>query len=614
MEAGGVQSMAKLLNDENVSSIMRYDASVGSWRMYNPATGIWHLPKENEDVTLVSSFLRSLLKPIVYLAEFVGPTKFDWVGGVHEPDPENGDADGNYGDKDGPPTKRKRLCKSSFVGEYSLQKLKNAITMFVELPKHTAEVIRQLIFTLHAPFAESCKSNRLACPNGVVNLETGELLPIAKPSDFFTTACVTIYDPNACPTPAMEYIQAYFPPEAYEDHAGLVRCLQQWLGYCLTGETRIEKTMWLYGEGSNGKSQLIDMLAHVLGKDIHAQIPMASLCKVRGVNNDALYDARQARHVTISESDSTTKISEAAFHSIVSGEVQSLKTMWKKEVSCKSNMKMTFAVNTLPTWDNPTDLCSTRRNIYVPLKKIYIDPNDAPSMKLANEYRAKGLPECLIAPKNLKHFNTKVCGHETSFLRFMVLGSKAYYKQGHIEIPPSLNAHQCVENLDKGEAVENYVSEHLRIVSGEKLLMRDILVHFRANSKIEAISVKDADFAPLLWAATLNKGAEWTDGVQYHNNKMKDGRRGMAYMNVAFVHLETGIRSFTEITPRHPPILDKEAAVQRDNVVFWKTNGKINNDLQWLPCKTMFHKTCVCWMVKKHACVIFLRIFEPQRR
>jgi hypothetical protein len=40
MEAGGVQSMAKLLNDENVSSIMRYDASVGSWRMYNPATGI----------------------------------------------------------------------------------------------------------------------------------------------------------------------------------------------------------------------------------------------------------------------------------------------------------------------------------------------------------------------------------------------------------------------------------------------------------------------------------------------------------------------------------------------------------------------------------------------
>jgi len=31
---------------------------------------------------------------------------------------------------------------------------------------------------------------------------------------------------------------------------------------------------------------------------------------------------------------------------------------------------------------------------------------------------------------------------------------------------------------------------------------------------------------------------------------------------MAYMHLETGIRSFTEITPRHPPILDKEAAVQ----------------------------------------------------
>jgi len=110
----------------------------------------------------------------------------------------------------------------------------------------------------------------------------------------------------------------------------MVFLLQMWFGYCLTGCTRLSKCLWLFGDWANGKSIIIEMLKLVLGTNIHAEIPMASLCKERGENNDALFDARGARLITVSESDTNAKISEGAFKSIVSGEDQHIKTMWKK--------------------------------------------------------------------------------------------------------------------------------------------------------------------------------------------------------------------------------------------------------------------------------------------
>jgi phage/plasmid-associated DNA primase len=286
----------------------------------------------------------------------------------------------------------------------------------------------QLKPLLHAPFEDCCHSDRLACPYGVINLRTGELLPIAKPDDFFTTACVTPYDPTASIDAAISFFLKFFPVEHYPDKDEYVCCLQHWCGYCITGETLLSKSLWLYGDGANGKSIFIDMLALVLGKNIHSQIPMASLCKGRGVNNDALFDARHGRHVTISESDKSKKISEGAYKSLVSGEVQSLKTMWKKEVSCKSNMKMTFAVNLLTEWDNPKDTSCTRRNIYIHMQKQFLDLNEEISKKKIEDYRAQGLPDCLIVQKDNHYFENHVVGHQASFLRFMVMGAMAYYK------------------------------------------------------------------------------------------------------------------------------------------------------------------------------------------
>jgi len=563
-EAGGVHSMANLLNDENIGSLMRYDESAESWRLYCATTGIWKLPKVNEDVAVGISFLKNSLLPIKSMVDFLGAAQFDWVTGEHMPDPESmSENDKNEcEDADSPVKKKqKRLVQSSPSGEHSLRKLQNAITSFVESPKHIAEVLGQLKPLLHAPFDIRRNSDRLACPNGVINLQTGELLPIAKPEDFFTSACATPYDPDVSVDKARHFFENFFPPEYYPDYAALVFFLQVWLGYCLTGCVLLSKSLWLYGDGSNGKSKMIEMLALVLGEDIHAEIPMASLCKGRGENNDALVDARDARHVTVSESDENVVISEGAWKSMVSGEKQCLKEMWKKAKTLFSQMKLTLFVNDLPAWQNPQDISCTRRNIYIHMQKLFLDLNEDISKKKIADYRAQGLPDCLIVQKDNNYFKNHVVGHETSFLRFMVQGAMAYYKTKSIVIPASLNAQQLVQTLDKNDAVQAYVMEHLRICEGEKTSLVAILRHFRATTKIESITLRDKAFAALLRSATLEMGPEWTEQVIYHTMRTEDGN-GKGYRNITFSHLAVGIQKFTEVTPRHAHVIDREAVVK----------------------------------------------------
>ena len=548
MQPPGVQAMACLLKEENIASVMRHDSILASWRIYDPATGIWPVMSAGSDVNHASKFLRKLLCHVLNLAEFIGPTKFDWVRGIYEPEAELSDGDG-AGLEDGgaseKPAKKKRLCKSSLAGKHSVRSVNNAIAMFVETPKHTRDVLKVLMPMLEAPFLQSDKADRLVCPNGVVNLRTGELLPVGKPDDLYTKMCATTYNPSACVKGAESFFAGYFPAEAYPDHLEYLRCQQQWYGYCITGETCLEQCMWNLGEGSNGKSQMINIFAHVLGKDIHAQIPMASLCKPRGVNNDALYDARQVRLVTISESDSSNKINEASHRSLVSGEDQTMKTMYGKEVTCGSTLKFTFMINAPPRWENPGAFCSVRRNIYLLMRKMYIDPNDDSSEKKADELKATGLPACMIMEKDTNFFERNVRGQEEGFLRFLVQGSMAFYALGKkVQVPDSLNVAQVVQNLDKDAAVEDYFSEHMQIVEGDRAFMPDVIAHFREMTKIQALSLQDREFEKMFQTAIDKRGCEASGLVRIYRSIMKDGRRGLVVKHMSFVLQKTGMQLF----------------------------------------------------------------------
>ena len=72
---------------------------------------------------------------------------------------------------------------------------------------------------------------------------------------------------------------------------------------------------------------------------------------------------------------------------------------------------MTMAVNVLPQWENPQDTSCTRRNMYIHMKKLFLDLDEDISKKKIKDYRAQGRPDCLNVQKDNNDFKNYVVEH-----------------------------------------------------------------------------------------------------------------------------------------------------------------------------------------------------------
>ena len=102
-------------------------------------------------------------------------------------------------------------------------------------------------------------ANLLACKNGLLNMDTGELRPLQQ-SDMWSCAVEVEYDPNA-KCERWERFLHEIQPGRPEVVAFLKRCI----GYAFSGYTSEEVFLFLQGHGSNGKSKFVDTLVRLCG-------------------------------------------------------------------------------------------------------------------------------------------------------------------------------------------------------------------------------------------------------------------------------------------------------------------------------------------------------------
>lgn len=117
--------------------------------------------------------------------------------------------------------------------------------------KNIPDVLKVLKQYVLLDFSKQQPKHLLCCPNGVVDLMTGNLLGQPKPEQFLTQTCVTEYDPNIDMKPAIDFFESFFPPEEYPDYMELVEFLQQYIGYGLTLETNLQFCLYIYGRSEN---------------------------------------------------------------------------------------------------------------------------------------------------------------------------------------------------------------------------------------------------------------------------------------------------------------------------------------------------------------------------
>jgi putative DNA primase/helicase len=108
----------------------------------------------------------------------------------------------------------------------------------------------------------------LNCPNGIVNLKTGELTPHQKNYSLNQTAVP--YDPNADMSEWTKVVSQIFPnPE-------LAHYIQVLFGYAITGCVEEELFSIFFGSGKNGKSTICNIVSEVIGS-YSGEIPTSEL-------------------------------------------------------------------------------------------------------------------------------------------------------------------------------------------------------------------------------------------------------------------------------------------------------------------------------------------------
>jgi putative DNA primase/helicase len=98
----------------------------------------------------------------------------------------------------------------------------------------------------------------LGVQNGVVDLDTGKLLPVTTQT-LVTKRANVMFDTNAeCPR-FEQFLREIFPDSA--EREAVVRIL----GYILTGSVNEQLWFFFKGTGSNGKSVLLELMAYLMG-------------------------------------------------------------------------------------------------------------------------------------------------------------------------------------------------------------------------------------------------------------------------------------------------------------------------------------------------------------
>jgi hypothetical protein len=219
----GVQGMAELVLSGKFE--LRYDTADEKWRSYDAAKGIWRCKSPEAATSLLTDFLAPFLNHIRDHAEYMNRSAnqeqmhWNWITALHaharksedhdidgsdsDRSDSTGDADGVSNDENvidslqarvqkqrvrrrrktvaGGEMRKKRRTSTVIDRVKEAQQarylLRTAIDRYVETPKHTAEVLKAMQHRLPQDFTPKRERyHLLPCPNGVVNLKTGELL------------------------------------------------------------------------------------------------------------------------------------------------------------------------------------------------------------------------------------------------------------------------------------------------------------------------------------------------------------------------------------------------------------------------------------------------------
>ena len=210
--------------------------------------------------------------------------------------------------------------------------------------------------------------------NGTLELRGSARLREHRRADRITRIAPVSYVPDA---PRHRFEQ--FLAQVCHDPQ-TVAFLKRFLGYCLTGLTREQVMLILWGAGANGKSTLIKILRAVLGP----YVQMAPPKLLEDARNDRhpteIADLMGARLVCASETEEGARLREAFVKSITGSEPLKARVMYGDFFEFSPSHKLVLSTNHKPLIVG-TDFAIWRRLMLVPFEVKFGSPEEVAACK-----------------------------------------------------------------------------------------------------------------------------------------------------------------------------------------------------------------------------------------
>lgn len=219
----------------------------------------------------------------------------------------------------------------------------------------------------------------LGTPSGTVDLRTGSVGP-HQPSDHITKlAAVGPDEHEACP------LWHRFLEDATGGDGDLVTFLAQWVGYCLTGDTREQSLVFIHGDGGNGKGVFINTVQGLLA-DYAKAASMATFVKTSSDRHPTdLAALRGARLVTASETEDGRAWDETRIKNLTGGDRIAARFMRQDFFEYQPQFKLTILGNHRPALSS-VDSAMRRRFLIVPFRQKPSVPDRQLEEKLRAEW------------------------------------------------------------------------------------------------------------------------------------------------------------------------------------------------------------------------------------
>lgn len=198
--------------------------------------------------------------------------------------------------------------------------------------------------------------------NGILRTETLELMP-HDPRHMMQYCLPHAYNPKAdCPT------WDKFMMQVFDNQEQVIELMNSYIGYCFSGDSPwLQKCIALIGDGSNGKSTIINTMKYIVGPDNMASLPIDSLdnmnTRAKVINKLFVFSEETSARAL--------QNNEEVFKALVVGGAIEVKRLYKDVIDYEPKAKVIISANQdLTTNDRTYGL--VRRLIFIPMNKVFI--------------------------------------------------------------------------------------------------------------------------------------------------------------------------------------------------------------------------------------------------